>query len=647
MIYLNFGSMKNTIAERVADFMKGFPPFDKLTSSQLILVAQQVSIIYVQKDKVIYNQGSVLQEHFYLIHKGAVTLQKELDGRIKRLDKLDEGDVFGLRPLFAKENYAISALGTEESILYAVPIEVFKPIAEQNREVSKFLLESFASNTESPYMSPPDLDIFIEEYGHQPLEQELFEFQPAPYVKHVVTSSPETSASDIALLMREGHVSSVIITKNQIPLGIVTSKQIRNHIATGDLPFDTPAAELMTSPVLCYPKSVTIAQAQSSMIKHDVRFLCITKDGTPHSKLIGILSHHDIAVRKGANPAALMRAIKHAGSTKELQKIRESIQLLLEGYLQQGIPLTHFSKIIFELNDATIKRIISRCIAKLNTAPPVQFAWMSLGSQGRKEQLLTTDQDNALVFEDVAPNEIENVRAYFLILARKVNKRLKKIGFEYCVVDTMARNPSWCLTLTEWKEQFSKWSSDTGSDEILLCSIFFDFDISYGDVRLTDKLASHIFEITQNNPMFISKLATSSLRSPSPFGFFRQFLVENDGEYKDQFDLKTRGLTPMIDAGRVLALQFQMRGINNTAERFEKLAELDSANESLFLSCSFAFKAMLKFRVKHGLMNQNSGRFIELSVMTKEEKMKLKRSFKTLARLQNFIKTRFNVNPYA
>jgi CBS domain-containing protein len=271
---------------------------------------------------------------------------------------------------------------------------------------------------------------------------------------------------------------------------------------------------------------------------------------------------------------------------------------------------------------------------------------MSLGSQGRKEQLLHTDQDNAIIFEDTKTANREEVRAYFLLLAKKVNKRLNKIGFVFCPADMMAKNPKWCLSVSEWKKQFSDWTSETGNDEILLCSIFFDFDITYGDANLTNELATHIFEITKNNELFISKLASSSLRSPSPFGFFRDFLVEQDGAYKDFFNLKQRGLMPITDAGRVLAIHYQLRNINNTADRFEKLASLVPENKELYLSCSYASKALLKFKTKHGLLQNDSGSFIELKVLTKEEKMKLKRCFKTISSLQELIKIKFNANLY-
>ncbi|MGJ5640868.1 DUF294 nucleotidyltransferase-like domain-containing protein [Formosa sp. S-31] len=638
--------MKNTIAERVADFIKHFPPFDLLSKEQLLDISKEVKIKYLDKENTIYRANTALHDQFYMIYKGAVKLKKVINDKLETIDKFDEGDVFGLRPLFAHENYAITAITEEETILYCIPIDIFKPIIEQNKQVNQYLIESFASNTENPFSNEFEKKLHLDDEVKLDFSKELFEMQPVRLVKNVVTTKKETSIREAAKLMSTHNVGSIIIEEKECPIGIITDKDLRIRVATGDYAIDDTVAAIMNSPVLCYNRNITIAQAQITMMKHKINQIVVTKDGTPHSKIVGVFSEHDIIVMKGTNPSVLMKAIKRANSTKELKRIREKIMMLLEGYIQQNIPLTHINNIIFELNDATIKRVIERCIDKLDQAPPVKFAWMSLGSQGRKEQLLHTDQDNAIVFENVDADHLEEVRTYFLTLAKKVNKRLKNIGFAYCPGEMMAKNPRWCLSLEEWETQFSDWTKETGDDELLLCSIFFDFDITYGDAALTNALSDHIMEITRNNMIFLSKLGASSLRSPSPLGFFRQFLVEQDGEHKDFFDLKKRAIMPVTDAGRLLALHYQTKNINNTAERFEKFAELMPEDKELFLSCSYASKALLKFRTKHGLLNNDNGRFIALAELSKEEKMKLKRCFKAIAKVQELIKLKFNLKNF-
>lgn len=637
---------KNTIADRIADFLKQFPPFDQFSKKDLYSISKEVTITYLEKSQRVYAAGDAPHDRFYVIHKGAIALKKEVNSKLETLDRFDEGDIFGLRPLFAKENYATDAITEEECILYSIPLDTFKPLITHNKGIVDFLIESFASNTENPFSKEIHGSLYENRFDVVATDRELYELQPVRYTKKVITAKSYTKIKDIALLMRTHRIGSVIIENEGIPIGIVTNADLRNKVITGEKDIEDNVDQIMSAPVLCYPKSVSISQAQLTMMKHNVSHLCVTADGTPNSKIIGIISQNDIIVMRGSNPTVLMKAIKRSNSTKELKHIRKKIMVLLNGFMEQNIPMTQTSKIIFELNDATIKRIIERCLLRMETPPPTSFAWMSMGSQGRKEQLLHTDQDNAIVFEDGSPETLENTREYFLLLAKKVNKRLNTVGFEFCPADIMAKNPKWCLSLEEWKDQFNHWTSNTGNDEILMSSIFFDFDISYGDANLTSQLSDHIFEITRNNPIFLAKLGSSALRSASPLGFFRQFLVEQDGEYKDFFDIKKRAISPIVDAGRLFALSNQIKNINNTAERFEKMAELFPENKEFYLSCSYTSKALIKFRTKQGLLHNDDGRFIELSALTKEEKMKLKRCFKIIAKVQELIKLKFNVINY-
>ena len=636
--------MKNTIAHRVADFLKRFPPFELLSKSQLLTISEAVKIKYFDKDDVVYRINDALNDHFYIIHKGAISLRNVDNDALMVVDKFDEGDVFGLRPLFAKEKYTHNAIADESTIIYLIPIDRFRPMAESNSTIGNYLLESFASNTENPYTQKHHAAFFSDaEIIKNPTDNH-FELQPVAFVSKVVTAKKNSKISTIAHKMQKHSIGSVVIVERDIPVGIITDKDLRNKIATGIYRSDDIASAVMSAPVLCYKNNITIAQARITMMKHNIGHICITEDGTPNTKLIGLVSEHDMVVMEGNNPSVLMKAIQRSNSSKELKRIREKMMVLLKGYIMQNIPLTHTSKIFFELNDATIKRIIERCLLKMKSAPPVNFAWMSIGSQGRKEQLLHTDQDNALIFEDVPKDQIENVRNYFLQFSKKVNKRLNTIGFVFCDADMMAKNPRWCLSLEEWKTQFSDWTVHTGNDEILLSSIFFDFDISYGDASLTNDLGDHLLEIVKDNHLFLSKLATNALRSASPLGFFRQFLLESNGLHKDFFDLKKRAIMPMVDAGRVLALSYQIKTLKNTSERFERLAELVPENRELYLSCSYAYKALLKFKTKHGLINNDNGRFIKLETMTKEEKMKLKRCFKAVNNVQEVIKLKFNTS---
>ena len=631
--------MKNTISQRVADFLKNFPPFSFLKQKDIEIISEQITIIYKEKDSVVFALNEETHDSFYVVHKGAVALRPDQQSDI--LDMCDEGDVFGLRPLIAHENYKMEARTYEETILYAIPITVFRPYALENKTVGNFLIESFASNTLNPFSKSHRGKLYGEEIE---ADTKLLDLQQVKYSKKIISCRPSTTAQEVAKIMIDKNVGAILVVERNLPIGIITDKDLRNKIVTGEYPITTIASAIMTTPVITYPTKMTITQAQMAMMKTDISHLCITEDGTTNTKAIGMLSKHDVMVSIGNNPAVLMRAIKRSKKYKKIKLIRGAILQLLKGYLDQNIPMMLTSKIISELNDACTKQVIEIVLKKMDTPPPVQFSWLAMGSQGRSEQLLQTDQDNALVYEDVSDALAESTKKYFIDLATHINKGLFEIGYEYCPAEMMASNPNWCLSLTECKNKVHHWITNTGKNEVLLSFIFFDYSLVYGDKELTNNLSDYIFEEIKSNPTFYIHLVSGALQSPSPTGFFREFLLEQDGANKDFFNIKNRALMPLADAARVLILSHSVKSISNTVERFEKLVELEPQNAELYLSCASSYKILLRFRTNQGLLHNDSGQFISLETLSKTEKLKLKSIFKTIKELQELIRIRFNAS---
>jgi len=635
--------MKNSIAERISDFLKGFPPFNLLKEKHLMEIAVEVNIIYLEKGDTLYKKDEPFHEYFYIVRNGGVSLyHHDAEGNQHMVNINDAGDIFGVRPLIIKENYKLTAIANEESIVYAIPIDLFQSVTKNNVKVHKYLITSFASNAYDPYTAEENTKIFVDYLPNT--SQDILNFQTANYTKNPVYCIANETLKEAALKMSEFKIGCIIVVDdNKYPIGIITSSDIKNKIATGLFPITTVVTNIMSSPVVSDKKDLTVADAQLKMIKHNIDHLCITEDGTPNSKLVGVLTNHDIIASLGNNPTAILKEIKRASRTKTLRAARRKANGLLVSYLDQNIPLTHIINIISQINDAVTMKAIEIALEKMPTPPPVTFSWLALGSQGRKEQLLFSDQDNALVFEDVAGDKYEETQNYFLELSRLVTKSLNKVGFEYCEADMMASNPAWCKSISEWKKQFSSWILNPDDKAILLSSIFFDYNHIYGNQNLEKELTDAIYETLEHTALFFRYLGRDALKNPSPLGFFKQFLVEQDGEQKDLFNIKYRALMPLIDTARLLVLSRQVRGINNTYERFEKMAELEPNNKELYESCAYAFKALLKFKTKQGILHNDSGKLIDLEALTKEEKLKLKRCFKPLHDIQETLKLRFDL----
>jgi CBS domain-containing protein len=207
----------------------------------------------------------------------------------------------------------------------------------------------------------------------------------------------------------------------------------------------------------------------------------------------------------------------------------------------------------------------------------------------------------------------------------------------------MASNPKWCLSYKEWKTQFKDWVGNPTSDKILLSIIFFDFEYIFGNKDLYERMSNSIFRYIAKKQTFLGFLSKVTLDNPPPLGFFKQFLVEQDGENKDQFDIKSRAIRPLVDAARIFSLHHNLK-INSTIARYEKLMEVEPQNRDLFESCANAFKILLQFRTLQGLKNNDSGKFVVINNLSKSDRLKLKSCFKPIKNIQDSLKLRFNVS---
>lgn len=637
----------NTIAEHIADFLKEYSPFNHLSFEELSEIATNIRVVNLEKNKILFQINDLLHDSFYVVASGTINLSVIADAEETLLNKCFAGDIFGLRPFFAKNNYMMTAKAREESIVYAIPISSFRPFVANNSEVLNFLLESFAVNTRNPKDKENLIGKLISDnvfYSDQQSEMQYFQslvYNTAP-LKTTVTAI----VKDVAQLMTESLKNNIIICDNNIPLGIITDTDMRSKIATGRYPVTVSVDKIMSSPVITVVENVSLAEAQLLMLKHNVTHLCVTQDGTDKSDVKGIISEHDLIVAQANNPGVLIKEIKRCQSPKELKQIRERLTDLVQTSISKNIPLSHVFNIASEINLAIIKRSVELSILDLGS-PPARFAWLSIGSQGRKEQLLLTDQDSILIFEDVAADKYREVKDYFLKLGKKTTATLEKIGYELCPNGHMGSNMLWCKSLTDWIKQYDSWMNTPGENSNDLSSIFFDYEITFGEQKIEDAIGNVVFKNIKNNTLFFDFLGNDALRKNSPLTFFKKFNVEEEGPNKDKFDIKTRALMPLIDGARLFTLNFDIRGINNTFQRFKQLSIIDPKHAEIYLNCAEAFLTLSKFRTLEGLKNDDSGQFINLEELSKIDREKLKNALLPMRELEELIKSKFQLTQFS
>lgn len=638
--------MENTIAEGVAEFLKHYPPFISLKYNDLLHLATETQAIYLEKNKALFQVNDVCHNVFYVVKEGIIGLTVTSDAEETLVDKCEEGVIIGLRPFFAKDNYLMTAKAREESLVYAIPINIFLSYVIKNKEVSSFLLESFASNTRNPYNKENRGKLISENIIHDDNQADIQNFKPIKYNKEPITALPTQIVEDIAHIMTEQKINSVIIQSNNFPIGIITDKDFRSKIATGLIPITAEAQKIMSVPIITVPENISVAEAQLQMLKNDVAHLCVTEDGSNKSIIKGIISENDVIVAQANNPGVLIKEIKRATWSTDLKNIREKLSEFNQISIKKNVPLFHISNITGEINSAILRQAIQLAIDKVGP-PPTRFMWLTFGSQAREEQILLTDQDNALVFEDVDEEHYSTVKDYFLKLADHTIKTLTKVGYETSTDEMNASNPMWCKSLTDWKKQFNVWINTPGEKVASYPSTFFDFKFTFGDITLFEELSKNIFIYMKDNKKFFAYLGNQALKNPPPLGFFRQFLIENNGEHKESFDIKLRALTPLIDAARLLIISYNIKGINNTLLRFQQLAILEPQNADLFQECADAFIMLSKFRTIEGFKNNGSGRYINLEELSKTDKVKLKSCFEPITKVQELIKHRFQLTYFS
>lgn len=635
--------MKNSIAQRIADFLKDFPPFDSLDLEECYRLACEVEVVFLPKQKILFKQGDKAHQHFYVVNQGLIHLQLGNDKNKKLIDVCDEGDVLGLRPLFADKTYAMQAEAKNDVMLYAIPFETFRPYL-QNKNISQFLLRSFASNQRQPD-AKDNKGVLLSQNLTRKEDQKINidYFQQINFTPRPFCVKEDEAILEVARKMTDLGISSALIAENNLPIGILTDKDLRRFVATGKVVLQTQVSDIMSTPVLCVKPTISVAQAQIRLIQHRLGHLCVTEDGTMNSSILGILSEHDIVTAQATNPMALLKAVKRAKSVEELKQSRGYLSQMLKAYLTTKLPISHCLELTESIHQVLFEKCTELCMAEMPKKPPCQFTWLFLGSQARGEQLLMTDQDHALVFEDVKAEDYDKAKAYFLDLGRKLSKTLEYIGFELCPAEMMASNPEYCLSISEWKEKFRTWIKTPTEKSVLFCNIFFDFKKVYGDNHLEVELRESVFSLLENDDKFFAYLASDALKNPPPISFFGKFIVEDDGAHKDEFDLKARAIMPLVDTGRVLALSQKISGVNQTVARYKKMAELEPQNAELYESCIRSFYELLKYRSQSGFDQNDSGRFVNLKTLSKHDKNKLKYLFKPIKTIQTNLKTRFNL----
>lgn len=593
-------------------------PFSKLPDPVIHHICETSKSETFEKGSYIFQENQPFNGFLMVIAKGLVELKIEGSKEVI-LGYRGEGDLLGEDAFVTKNTYKYNALCVEETKILKIPSELLDQIGEKYPQFFSHIAELLSKRLEVFYRESQELSKtkYIPSFFKRRIG-EIVRYRRPIFV------AEDTSIRDVAKTMADKKVSAVLVRSSKGLTGIITEKDIVvKHVAEqkGKVARDIMSKQIVKkSPQdLCY-------EAALDMIKNRIRHIVVEDE----DKIVSILNIMDLIEHETTTYINILTEISEAESIEEISYHEKQIVNLSEILLENNLSAAEICNIITQINDEATRKVIEIAI-KEEGDPPCNFCFLVLGSHGRKEQTIRTDQDNAIIYAD--PEAAE----YFKKLSKRVTNYLERVGFDRCPAQVMASNPQWRGTREQWSEKLHDLFVNPVPEKILRFSIIFDNRIIFGDKTLESEFYAIFKEGVQEHPGFIARLGKIASAKKPPIGLFGNFIVEKSGEHKNELDIKLRATLPIVECVRVLALIHDIRK-PNTFERVEELKNKGVIPVSLAEEIRFAYDFILKLRLRNHIELVKQGKpphnYINPKKLSGIERKILKECFATIYKLQ-------------
>ncbi len=626
-------SYVNTLATGQAfQFLSSVVPFSFLPDDEIEKTAANLSIVHYPKGSIACVQGRTRLDYLYIIQKGAAERYYEENDQKKLRGLLQEGDIYGGVTLLVNDGIAVHTLKcTEDCYFYILSAKAFLALCSIYETFSEYFTDTFGKR-----MLNRSYAAIVSKNIHPRGDDQQFFNQPVENVfkPDLVSCDSRVSIQEAASVMSRHRCGSIFVksSKNEF-VGFVTDTDLRKKVVAEGLDISRPVSEIMRSPIGFIPKDALVFEAMMKMTQRGIKHLAVTDSG---KNVIGVVTNRDLINAQEQSPFFLVREISEASTLDAIADKHKHLPGVVKTLINSGAKAKNVTRLITTISDTILTKLIGLALEELGP-PPTDFAFLIMGSEGRKEQTLKTDQDNAIVYRDVPAESEEQVRRYFMQFAEKTCDWLDKAGYDFCEGGNMAKNPKWTQPLSAWKEYFSSWIHAGGPEELLKSSIFFDFRGAYGDMKIVDELRRHLFDSLGGWAGFFRNLAENALYFKPPIGFFRNFVVASKGEHRNSFDIKG-AMQPIVDFARIYSLKHKIDE-TNTQDRLHKLylnkfLPWPDYNE---LDQAYSFMMQLRFaRQISAVMDENAkpDNYINPKRLSRIEQTMLKEIFKRIENLQ-------------
>jgi CBS domain-containing protein len=548
------------------EFLQKYPPFNQMDIAQLAYLVENCQLRFYSAGETIIKPQDGPVEHFYIVKQGRVHGERPHSARrgTQTTFEITTGECFPLAALLGERATRTEHLAAEDSFCLLLNKPAFVRVFSLSAPFRDFALRGVSSLLDQ--VNQQVQMRAVETLGSQySLDTRLGELA----VRNPITCAAHTSTRDAVRLMHEQHVGSIVIVDaDNRPQGIFTLRDLRKVVADGS-ELDQPIEQLMTQSPFHLPPQASAFDAAIAMTERHIAHVCVVRD----ERLVGVISERDLFSLQRVDLVHLARSIRHAGRVETLAAMRAEVQQLVDNMLAHGASSTQITQLITLLNDHTVCRVIELTLEDLGD-PGIPFTWLCFGSEGRSEQTLHTDQDNGILFEADDAVAAAAIRGRLLPIAQEINQRLAQCGFTLCKGGVMAGNAELCLSRQEWSRRFSHFIHESSPESLLASTIYFDLRAVWGAPEGCDQVRAELLLQVADNPLFQRRMAENALRQKPPVGMLRNFVVARKGADKDTLDLKVQGLTPFVDAARLLSLSHGISACN-TLERLRELIRLE------------------------------------------------------------------------
>ncbi|MGR6779706.1 DUF294 nucleotidyltransferase-like domain-containing protein [Moritella viscosa] len=609
----------NAALNDMVDFIKIIPPFNLLSDQDCHLIAKRVSIGYYRNQSKLETLCDD-QVMLYLVKKGVVAYYNEIN---ELQAKFSEGDLCSVLCQENIEELQITLRIEEDSLIYSIDFKVLQELLIDYPNALQFLLQTAPQRLQNKMGAVSESALIASSLTNAP----IMDYYNSP----AITISSQASIQNVAKYMTEKNVSCLVIMADGYPAGIVTDKDIRRRCVATGLSSQDPVTEIMTEKMATIDINLCGHDALALMISQRIHHLPVTS----HGVLVGMLTATDLMNQEGHHAVNLSSVIHKASTVDALVELSSMLPKLQVSMAKLGASADYLGKNISALTMAFTIRLIELAEQKLGEAP-VSYAWLCAGSQARQEQLVYSDQDNALIIADHATPEQEG---WFEAFAHFICDGLAACGYIYCPGNIMATNQLWRQKKQVWQGYFTDWVTQPEPQALLNSCVFFDLTTVHGDSSLLQDVRRNMLIQTQKNTLFLAHLSRNALLQKPPLGFFRDFVLIHDGNNKKGLDLKHNGLAPIINLARIYALAEGIEDVN-TIMRLRLAAGTPSLSRTESANLIDAFELLGMLRAEHQAKQIEKGEEADSYLLPKEisrlEREHLKDAFKVVKAMQNY-----------